>query len=1586
VIEPHVSRPQQWVLAANLALLARWALPGPLWLLALVQAYFALLAPTLTGAHGEEARLRVLTAPVSLAWLALVVALAAVTRPAWEGLASGALRSPQAIPVLQTRVAPWLEVPAVLFAAAATLRHSLEPALRAEARELMGPYIAGVALVLLAISLESGIVAWMGAAAVTLGNVHAVRIAAGDTLAAHGFSELHLVALGVAATMLQSAMARRVSPAGPARDRLEQVTLAAAALVLTLLGGNFAADPNLQDITPHRFIVSGAMALAAGLSFRRAAVRPEPDEVPYVGLAYAVYHLGVAMALWCLVLLVPVFRQPIVALPGLALPALYFYVAAERFRREGDARERHYGRSAAVIAITVLALYAARPLFQMALFPDAVVRTNHYHYNAPLVMALGVLLLRLHAFESRFAVAWTGGAALMVGTYFGVTSWPGLSPFEVRFPAAWAGVAIAHAFAGLSVWAGVHRRWLQALGSIDDPTWERLAAAWHLTAFVGALEVAFIAAVHADAWRFGWGALLGGTAAVLLWRSWWRPAMTMATAALLAFGVAEAVRRPSWLSEIGLLVVALAAARLAPGAFALIVWCTTYVIVHHAEPEGLTRLEAMTSPWRLAALALGMAVTVEIARRRPAWFDTAPADGWVEGRSMRHWLGVPGAVLAVVASALHTRQDIGAGRGPSAQLATSYLASATHAMLALSLGGGVLAWSAAALLALANIHVIHTFFGPALAAHGVSEMHEIALGLTGMIAVLWPLRLAAWSGEGARRQQNVRAAGAAAVVLCLAAHYVIVPGLAGFGHWRAAASGAMALLAAEAFRARARRGDGSSSSTDEGLYHAALAVGLWSLALVVPALRTPALSLVTLSLPVVYFWARTEVWASLGDSVAARYRASAVATSALVLLLYASRWMFAAALFPGEVPATRHYHVHALLVLGLGFLLVRLHGLGAPHAVALAGALAVLVGSYFGVTAWPGLSPFDHPLEASWAAVVLVHLWTLATIPSSSLSAIVRGFGGLDDAQWGRLRAAVGKAALLGLHVVAVAAIADGKTDTRAIAPLLWGTASVLLHHGLVRRSAVYFDLAAIEGLIALHADLVVPSDVPLARVVWVLLALRAVLLLVRSRVPAAAVSRVDVWGAVASLLVVAHVFHHRPWSTAGLVATGLLATITALVPRRRATAATFAERLVVRVLLLTPTWLVHFASARWDTLGPLAPFHAEPLLRTALAVLLTGAAAIVVPLWLGTRTATVGTPRAAHQLRRYLETSGETVFAAALYMSSLVGAALLVLHYDRPYTNRALILFVLLLVGMAAGWYRSGRRRRSWVECFAAEVCGVSALALLRRQLLLTTSFWTHEYDLWASLASSAILAGLKQRLDRRPGADELKRPVTLSILLMPALGLFWAVSHHLGSDMVLLVIGLNSVLFAFLGRERRDSPYNLVAVTGFVAFVVLVFWSRLELRVLHAYVVPVGLGVLLLVQLFEKDLRPAACDRIRFVTLVLMLASAGYHALLDPRHPVAFNLALLLLCVACLAVGTVLRIRLYVALGFAVLLVDLASLAVKALIRMESNARMTWVGAAVFLLGAAVVALGVLHKARRDEIEEILARWRARLGLGSE
>ncbi len=1580
---PHLGAAQQWMVVANALLLARWALPGPSLLLAALVADLGVRHPVLAAAADAGARWRVLADPVPVATFALALGAVVATGRRGPAVWRRWAQSPMAVPALLQPRAPWLLGPAVALAAFATLRHSAFFELRGLAAETPAPYLAAAALVLAAVEMRSAAVAWMAAAALTTGNVHALRLAAGDLLRARGLSDLHLLALGAAATLVQATLLRPVARARAAADFLRQVVLAAAALVLTLLAGNYAADPDLQDFTSFRFLVSGALALAAGLHFRRPAVHPQPDEERYVGYAYAVYHFGVALALWCFVLLVPWLRHPATALPALAVPVAYFMTVAERFCRRGDARAVRYARSAVVTALAVLGMYVARPLFQLALFPEAVVRTDHYHTNAPLVVLLGVALLRLHALERRVWVAFVGGITLMVGVYFGLTGWPALSPFDTRFPAAWAGVALAHAFA----WLGKSprwRAWWQRWAGVDDASWERLALGWHLTAFFGALDLAMVAVSHHDVGAYGWGALLGAVASILLEGSWQRPAVSFATAVLSTVGVAEAVLQPSLLSEIGLLAVAVGAARVAAGPFLLVAWADAYVLAQHVQLAGAPALAerwaVLTSPWRLGALSVGLSLTVELARRLAARA--------VPGRTAASsdvavlpWVGGPAALVALLAALTQTLDP--SLRVPPAQLWTAYLAAAAHGLVALSPGAAGLAWSAAGLLSLANIHVLHRYGEGILRAHGLDGIDELALGVTAMLVVTRMLRARAWSAGGAWRLALIRGAYSLAVIALLVASYVWHGGLAAFGPERAWLTGAMAVVAAEALRALARWEGVAAGEALETSYHAATSMAIVAFALLAPALRAPRLALLTLCLPAAYLWARSELAGSLGAGRGARYRDSATAAAGAVLALAASRWLFAAILFPQLVVTTRHYHTQAPVVLILGLLLLRLHGLGAPYAVAVCGAMATVAGSYLGVTAWPGLSPFTSPLAGTWVAIAVVHAWTLATTSNSSVTSVVRAFAGLGESGWNSLRATVGQSALVAAHLLGVAALVHPGLDSRAVAPLLLGLASLLAHHGVLRASGAYFDLAAVEVLLALHADAWVPSDLRLGHVVWVLLALRAVLAVVASRpLPVVARARVEVWGAVCAVLVVAHVFHHRPWSTEGLWAAAGLAVTTALVPRVAPVVRGLAERLVVLLLVAMPTWLVHFASAPWAEAGPRALVATEPLLRTLAAFLLTGLAAREVPLWAGTSRATPVAPRAFHQVLSFLASDGDRVLAWVLHGASAAAVALLAAHYGRAYAARELVLALAILATLAVSWYRRGRRRASWAEVLVAEGFAAAAFGLLRRQLLLTTNVWTYEYDLWLSLAASALLTGAKQRLERRRVAPEVNRPVTLSLLLMPALAITWTLTHHLGSDMVLLVVGLNSVLFAFLGHDRRDSPYNLVAVSGFVAFVLVVFWSRLQLRVVHAYVVPLGIGVLLLLQLFESELKAEARARIRLVTLAAMLGSTAYSALLDVRHPLAFNLALLLLCLGCMAVGSLLRIRLYVGLGLSFLLLDLVSLAVKALARMESQARMTWVGVAVFLVGALVVAMGVYHKARRRDLEDLWSRWRAAFG----
>ena len=45
----------------------------------------------------------------------------------------------------------------------------------------------------------------------------------------------------------------------------------------------------------------------------------------------------------------------------------------------------------------------------------------------------------------------------------------------------------------------------------------------------------------------------------------------------------------------------------------------------------------------------------------------------------------------------------------------------------------------------------------------------------------------------------------------------------------------------------------------------------------------------------------------------------------------------------------------------------------------------------------------------------------------------------------------------------------------------------------------------------------------------------------------------------------------------------------------------------------------------------------------------------------------------------------------------------------------------------------------------------------------------------------------------------------------------------HDLGSNMALLVVGLNTLMFAYMGGRDHESPYHLVSIAGVVAFMLI-------------------------------------------------------------------------------------------------------------------------------------------------------------------
>jgi hypothetical protein len=338
----------------------------------------------------------------------------------------------------------------------------------------------------------------------------------------------------------------------------------------------------------------------------------------------------------------------------------------------------------------------------------------------------------------------------------------------------------------------------------------------------------------------------------------------------------------------------------------------------------------------------------------------------------------------------------------------------------------------------------------------------------------------------------------------------------------------------------------------------------------------------------------------------------------------------------------------------------------------------------------------------------------------------------------------------------------------------------------------------------------------------------------------------------------------------------------------------------------------------------------------------------------------------------------GAAIHSVTLWLTFGVTVVVQALHWGTAFAPREVVVIEGLYAAFAVAAFFEGSTRKAMAPYVLMEFCVLGAYVVARQQLLLTRNLWNYEYDVWASLAAFFAFVGLKQILDRQP--RELLLPLKSTLLLLPAFSVTWVAMHHLGTNLGLVVIGLHSAAFSYMGKEERESPYHLVAIGGFTSFVLLLFYSKLHLTTAYAYVIPVGIGVLVLLQLFKERVAPEARNGVRTVVLLAMIGSAGWAALMDPKIPLMHNLAVMVLCLGAMGLGGFLRIRMYVGIGFGALMLDLIVIFVKAVAVLERTARMTIVGSSVLVLGAALVFGAIYYKTHKQEIGALMDRWRLR------
>jgi hypothetical protein len=1057
-----------------------------------------------------------------------------------------------------------------------------------------------------------------------------------------------------------------------------------------------------------------------------------------------------------------------------------------------------------------------------------------------------------------------------------------------------------------------------------------------------------------------------------------------------------------------LLAVTLAAARIHGSAWlGLLALLQAYLIAlvytgDLAPHSPIANFRTLTEPWRCAALGLAAAIVGQVGRlldhkRSGVLMGPFAQPGFRSPHVA--WLFAPAITLALFATAYHTLDPT--LRGAALQLWASFVAAGSLAIIAWSWRSQTLAWLAAVALGLGNIHCMRVFFGETLRGYGLSEIHLIALGLVAALLEMTAIR-ALWRRDRVAVFVNrASLAGAALVLMLICMNYVTHPGLDKFEWQRFVVSGVMAYIAGLYFRYQARHptaGEESMADVCEAGYHFGVTLAIWCAALLAlqsVKLLTPVIAFYALVIPIAYFYGRAEQGLAAGFAYARRYRNTASVLSFAILGLWVSRGALHFLMFPDQPFDVLYYHYNAPFIMLLSLVMLRLHGLeytagGTRNGwLAFYGGLAMIAGSFFTLTALPNLRLLDHPIAAASSAIALAHVWTLLSNQRSPLRTLVQQIGRIDGPDWFGLRRSWGVCLLIASHVAVLWGLLESlgldafDPRERLAAPLLLGAASILIHQGIIRRSAVYILLAVIEIVLALHADFVINSYLPKDKVVWVILGLWAAGLVIWEFASRHIQARkLGTTSAVLATLTMAHIlFHHHPDSTAGLWAFAAMAVLAALTPRSTRAAQTGEETAAASLLLIVPTWLVFFKQV--DFSGDLlTALKTWPLLAMTAAVFATGSLcrlfqARLLPqydAWQRSR------PRLFDQTLSLAGKAGTTINSGVLWYCFVMAVVAQLLHYGTPFATREIWLLCILYAAYSVAWFYEGQLRRSMSAYIMLQLCVLGFFAVLRRQLMLTTDVWTPEYDVWASLVVSFSLCGAKQMIDVRP--REIRIPLMGTLLTLPVVALIWVVYNRMGSDVALLIVGLHSLMFMFLGKDDRESPYHIVAVGGFVTFVLIFFWSQLELRVLHAFVIPVGLGVLVLLQLFRGQIDIDTRNRTRLVTLMAMLASAGYYALIDDRHPIAFNLTLIVLCLMSMGLGSFLRVRMYLVLGFAALLVDVASIVFKVIRAADQTAQRAAIGALLLVIGIALIAGAIYYKTHRDQINEVIDRWRKRLG----